>query len=58
LVAFQSISTPLDSIKVAELDKSDIVVKHLDLKQGDLEFVFVKHNKGKKEFIDKIDVML
>lgn len=57
-VAFQSISTPLDSIKVAELDKADKVVKHLDLKQGDLEFVFVKNNKGEKEVIDKVDLML
>lgn len=57
-VAFQSIFAPLDNIKVAELDKSDKVVKHLDLKQEDLQFVFVKNNKDKKEVIDKIDVML
>ncbi len=57
-VAFQSISASLDSIKVAELDKSNKVVKHFDLKREDLELVFVKNNKGKKEVIDKVDVML
>jgi len=57
-VAFQSISTPLDYVKVAELNKSDRVVGYLDLKQEDLEFVFVKNNAGKKEVIDKVEVIL
>lgn len=57
-VAFQSNLSPLDNVKVAKLNKSDKVVGYLVLKQENLEFVLVKNNKGKKEVVDKVDVML
>jgi hypothetical protein len=57
-VAFQSHSSPLDTLKVAEINTSDIVLGYLYLKHDELEFVFVKNTGGKKEIIDKIEVML
>lgn len=57
-VAFQSNSSPLDSVKVAELDKMDKVAGYTNLKFDGLEFVFVKNIDGKREVIDKVDVML
>lgn len=57
-IAFISISTPLDGIRIAELDKSYKVVKYFDLKQDSLKFVYLKSNKGKKVLIDKVDVIL
>ncbi|MBK9381980.1 MAG: hypothetical protein IPN39_11675, partial [Chitinophagaceae bacterium] len=54
-VAFQSDSSPLDSIKVAELDKYDKVVSYTNLEFDGLEFVFVKNINGKKEVIDSIE---
>ncbi|HMO62909.1 MAG TPA: hypothetical protein PKC39_11295 [Ferruginibacter sp.] len=57
-VAFQSNSTPLDSVKVAELDKTDKVICYTNLKFDDLDFVFVKNVNGKKEVIDSIEVAL
>jgi len=57
-VAFQSNSYPLDSVKVAELDKMDKVVGFTILRFENLEFVFVKNINGKKEVVDSIEVEL
>ncbi|MBL1181634.1 MAG: hypothetical protein HND27_11055 [Bacteroidetes bacterium] len=57
-VAFQSNFSPLDSVKVAELDKTNKVVRYTNLKFDNLEFVFVKNINGKKEVIDSIEVAL
>ncbi|MFO7575176.1 MAG: hypothetical protein R6W67_08470 [Bacteroidales bacterium] len=57
-VAFQSNSSLLDSVKVAELDKTDNVVGYTKLKYENLEFVFVKYCNGKKEVIDNLEVEL
>lgn len=57
-VAFQSNFSPLDNVKVAELDKSNKVVDYTNLNFDGLEFVFVKNNNGKKEVIDSIEVSL
>ncbi|MDX2282733.1 MAG: hypothetical protein NW241_01165 [Bacteroidia bacterium] len=57
-VAFQSSFTPLDSIKVAELDKANKVVGYTNLKFDSLEFVFVKNINGKREVINSIEVAL
>lgn len=57
-IAFQSNSYPLDSIKVAVLDKADKVVGYDSLKFENLEFVFVKNRNGKKEVVDNIKVEL
>jgi hypothetical protein len=55
-VSFQSNSSPLDSVKVAELNKKDQVVGYSSLKFDSLEFFFVKNINGKKEVIDNIGV--
>jgi hypothetical protein len=57
-VGFQSDFSPLDSVKVAELDKYYKVVNYNDLKFDGLEFVFVKNINGKKEIIDGIEIAL
>lgn len=57
-VAFQSSFTPLDHIKVAELDKTNKVVGYTYLKPDGLEFVFVKNINGKREVIDEVNVRL
>ncbi|ACP21007.1 hypothetical protein Aasi_1725 [Candidatus Amoebophilus asiaticus 5a2] len=57
-VSFQSSFSPLDSVKVAELNKTDKVVGYTSLKFDSLGFFFVKNINGKKEFIDNIDVEL
>jgi hypothetical protein len=57
-ISFQSNSSPLDSIKVAELDKKDKVVGYTNLKFDGFEFVFVKNIDGKREVIHSIDVAL
>lgn len=57
-VAFQSGSSALDSVKVAELDKTDKVVGYTNLKFDNLEFVFVKNFNGKKKIINSIEVTL
>lgn len=57
-VAFQSNSSPLDGVKVAELDKTDKVIGYANLKFDDLDFVFVKNINGKKEVIDSIEIAL
>jgi len=57
-VAFQNDSSPMNSIKVAVLNKIDKVVGYTILKYDDLEFVFIKNDNGQKKVIDKIDVAL
>lgn len=57
-VSFQSNSSPLDTVKVAELNKSDKVDGYTNLKLDGLEFVFVKNFEGKKEIIKELDVMV
>ena len=57
-VAFQSNFSPLDSVKVAELNKTDKVVNYTDFRFDGLEFVFVKNINGKKEIIHSIEVGL
>jgi len=57
-VAFQSNFSPLDSVKVAELNKMDKVVNYTNLGFDGLEFTFVKHINGKKEIVDSIEVVL
>jgi hypothetical protein len=57
-IAFQSNSSPLDTLRVAELDKTNKVVDYTNLKLDSLEFVFVKNINGKKEVIDSIEIVL
>ncbi len=57
-IAFQSNSSPMDSIKVAVLDKADKVVGYDSLRFENLEFVFVKNRSGKKEIVENIKVNL
>lgn len=57
-VGFQSDFSPLDSIRVAELDKKDKVVGYTNLKFDGLEFVFVKNIDGKQKIIDSIEIAL
>lgn len=57
-VAFQSNLSPMDSVKVAELDKLNKVVDYTNLKLESLDFVFVKNLNGKKEVIDSIEIAL
>ena len=57
-VAFQSNSSPMDSVKVAELDKTEKVIGYTNLKFDSLDFVFVKNFNGKQEVIDSIEVVL
>jgi hypothetical protein len=57
-VAFQSNFSPLDSVKVAELDKANKVVGYTNFTFEELEFIFVKNVNGKKEVIDNIEVTL
>lgn len=57
-VAFQSNLSPMDSVKVAELDKLDKVVDYSILKIDSLDFVFVKNLSGKREVIDIIEIAL
>ena len=57
-VAFQSDFSPLDSIKVAELDKKNKVIGYINLKIDDFEFLFVKNINGKKEVIHDVEVTL
>lgn len=57
-VAFQSNFSPLDSVKVAELDKMNKVVGYTNLKFDSLQFVFVKNINGEREVIDSLEVAL
>lgn len=57
-VSFQSNLSPMDRVKVAELDKLNKVVDYTKLKLDSLDFVFVKNLKGKKEVIDSIEIVL
>jgi hypothetical protein len=57
-VAFQSNLSPMDSVKVAGLDKLDKVIDYTKLKLDSLDFVFVKNLNGKKEVIDSIEIAL
>lgn len=57
-VAFQSNLSPMDSVKVAELDRLDKVVDYTKLNLDSLDFVFVKNLNGKKEVIDSIEILL
>lgn len=57
-VAFQSNSSLLDKVKVAELNKAEKVVGYVDLSLAELEFVFVKNINGKKEIVDSVEVEL
>lgn len=57
-IAFQSNSSPLDTIRVAELDKTNKVVGYTNLKFESLEFVFVKNINGKKDALDSVEVIL
>lgn len=57
-VSFVSDSFPLDSVKVAELDKLDKVVGYLNLRHDEVMFSFIRNNKGRKEVIDEVDVIL
>ena len=57
-VSFQSINSPLDSIKVAILDDSYKTVDYIKLKLDDLEFSFVKNTSSTKEILTDIEVIL
>jgi hypothetical protein len=57
-VAFQTNSSPMDTVKVAELDKTNKVIGYTNLKFDSSKFVFVKNVNGKKEVIDNIEVVL
>jgi hypothetical protein len=57
-VSFQSSTNPLDSLKVAKLDKSNKVIEFINLEFEEIEFVFVKNNNGKEELIDEIEVLM
>ena len=55
---FETLSTPLDNVKVAILDDSDIVIGFLILKQEGLKYAFVKNNNGTdKEIISEVNVV-
>lgn len=55
-VSFQSISLPLDHIKVAMLNDSDKVVEYLTLEADNIEFSFVRKRNDKKEISDTIEI--
>jgi hypothetical protein len=57
-VAFQSNMTPLDNIKVAELNEVDKVVAFSSFKYDDLIFTLVRHIKGKKHIIGNLKIAL
>jgi hypothetical protein len=57
-VHFQSNSSPMDTVKVAELDKKDNVIGYVDLKFCDSSFIFVRNINGRKKIIDRIEVLL
>jgi hypothetical protein len=57
-VSFQSITNPLDSLRVAKLDKSNRVIEYINLKLEEVGFVLVKNNKGKEELIDEIEIII
>ena len=57
-MAFQSDSSPFDSIKAAELDNSNAVIKVTTLKFDDLKFAFVKNIDGRIEVMDEIEIVL
>jgi len=57
-VSFQSNSFQLDSVQVAELDKTDKVVGYTNLKFDSLEFVFVKDINGKRVIVNNLEVRL
>ncbi len=57
-ISFQTNFTPLDSLKVAILDKSDKVCGHSTLNYKDMEFIFVRYERGEKILADTIEVSL
>ncbi len=57
-ISFQSILSPLDSIKVAILDNSYKTVDYITLEEKNIEFKFIRNNNGKREVIDTIEVMI
>jgi hypothetical protein len=57
-VSFQSITTPLDNIKLAVLDKSYNNKEFLMIKNCDLEYIFSKYHNGVRENLKEITVML
>lgn len=57
-VSFQSIAFPMDTIEVAALNSSYKVIEYLTMKVEGSEFVLVKNSNGKKEIIDKINIIL
>ncbi len=57
-VSFQSISTPLDFVKVAILDDSEKVLEYIDLPNNNLEFIFNKLTNGVKEKISEVDIVV
>lgn len=56
-VSFNSLSKPLDCVKVAVLKKGDRVAEHLILEMADLEFAYVKNIGDEKIIYEEIDVL-
>ncbi|MGK6353203.1 hypothetical protein [Parapedobacter sp. DT-150] len=57
-VAFQNNASPLDSVKVAELDKTNTVIDYTNLKFGGLRFVFARNIDGKRELVGSVEIEL
>ena len=56
-ISFQSLSTPLDSVKVAVLNNQYNVIDYLILKSENLDYFFVKNHNGKYDIISEIKVL-
>jgi len=57
-VAFQTETTPLDTVKVAWIDNSFCVVDYLTLKHEALIYSYVKRNGGTERVVDEISITL
>jgi hypothetical protein len=57
-VGFQTNSSSLDSVKVAEINEANKVVGYTNLEWDDLVFVYVKNTNNEKDIIESIEIEL
>lgn len=57
-VSFQSDLAPLDSVKVAEVDKTNKVIGYATFRYEDVEFSLIKNVSERKEIIDSVTIVL
>ena len=57
-ISFQSINSPFDSVKVAELDTENRVAAYATFTVAEVVFYYVKSSNGQRDIIDNFEVKL